>query len=269
MHPEEPAVAGAAERLASKFGEAPRVAMVLGSGLGPVADQLVDFVDAPFEDLGLPGSTVPGHAGKIRVGTFGGERVAVVRGRVHLYEGLGANTVVRYVRALHRWGVQNLLLTCSVGGIAAGLEPGSLVLVNDHINMQHDNPLVGPAFGTRFPDLGSAYDPQMRYALTEEARSQGIPLPNGVLACMQGPAYETPAEVKMLDHVGADVVGMSTVPEVLAAAAIGLRAAVVAVVSNRAAGLTDSVLTHDEVTETAAVVSVRLAALIEGALGEF
>lgn len=266
MHPEEPAVAGAAERLQASFGEAPRVALVLGSGLGPVADRLADYSDETYESLGLPGSTVAGHAGKLRVGTLASERVAVVRGRVHLYEGLGANVVVRYVRALHRWGVERLLLTCSVGGIREGLEPGAMLLVNDHINLQHDNPLVGPAFGTRFPDLGSAYDPRMRLALIEAAEKHGIPLPTGVLACMNGPAYETPAEVRMLAAMGADVVGMSTVPEVLAAAAIGLRTAVVAVVSNRAAGLTDAVLTHDEVTENAGQVSVRLSALLEDAL---
>ncbi len=269
MHPEEPAVARAAERLAAAFGTAPRVALVLGSGLGPVADRVRDPRDVPFQELGLPVGKVPGHAGKMRVGALGGERVAVVRGRVHLYEGLGAHAVVRYVRALHRWGVQRLFLTCSAGGIASGLEPGSMVLVTDHINLQHDNPLVGPAFGTRFPDLGAAYDPGMRLALSEAAREVGIALPTGVYAAMHGPAYETPAEVRMLRHVGADVVGMSTVPEVLAAAALGLRTAVIAVVSNRAAGLTDEVLSHDEVTETAAVVADRLGDLLEGAIRAF
>lgn len=269
MHPEEPAVAGAAARLEEAFGDAPRVAMVLGSGLGPVSDRVQDYQEADFEALGLPGSTVPGHAGAVRVGRFGTERVAMIRGRVHLYEGLGANVVVRYVRALHRWGVERLLLTCSVGGIREGLEPGTCVLVSDHLNLQNDNPLTGPAFGTRFPDLGRAYNPAMRTALLEAARNQRLPLPQGVLAATSGPSYETPAEVRMYRTCGADIVGMSTVPEVIAAAAIGLDTAVVAVVSNRAAGLTDQELTHDEVTETAALVAVRLADLFEEAIRAF
>lgn len=269
MHPEEPAVAGAAERLAATLGEAPRVALVLGSGLGPVADRVKVEAEAGFEELGLPGSSVPGHAGRVRVGTLGTERVAVLRGRVHLYEGHGAATVVRYVRALHRWGVERLLLTCSVGGIADPLEPGSLVVVHDHINLQHDNPLIGPAFGTRFPDLGSAYDAHMRSVLHEVAEGQGTVISPGILACMSGPAYETPAEVRMLRTMGADIVGMSTVPEVLAAAGIGLRTAVLAVVSNRAAGLTDQALTHDEVTETAALVAEKLGDLLQESVGAF
>ncbi len=269
MHPEEPAVAGAAARLTEAFGAAPRVAMVLGSGLGPVADRVKASTDVDFESLGLPGSTVPGHAGAVRVGLLGAERVAIVRGRVHLYEGLGANVVVRYVRALHRWGVERLVLTCSVGGIASGLEPGTCVLVTDHINMQRDNPLTGPAYGTRFPDLGKAYDPSMRATLLEIAARQGLPLPQGVLCAAPGPAYETPAEVRMYRTLGADVVGMSTVPEVVAAAAIGFPTAVIAVVSNRAAGLTDQALTHDEVTETAALVAVRLGDLLEEAASAF
>ena len=268
MHPEAPFVAHAAERLAAVFGPAPHTAVVLGSGLGPVADRLEDPVEASVGDLGLPGSTVPGHDGRIRVGTLGGLRMAVAQGRIHLYEGHDPNVVVRMVRAFHEWGARHLVLTCSVGGIASGLEPGTMVLVSDHINLQPTNPLMGPAYGTRFPDLVRAYDPAMRRALQDVAQGHGWLLPSGVLAAMPGPAYETPAEVRMLRHMGADVVGMSTVPEVLAAAALGLRTAVVAVVSNRAAGLSDQPLTHDEVTETAELVADRLATLLkEGARG--
>lgn len=267
IHPEEPAVAEAARRLQATFGRAPRVAVVLGSGLGPVADRLTNPVDAPYGDLGLPQSGVVGHAGVLRVGGLGGVQVAVLRGRVHLYEGLGAPTVVRYVRALHRWGVTRLVLTCSVGGIAHGMDPGTLVAVSDHLNFQHVNPLTGPAFATRFPDLGEAYDGGMRRVFAEAAEKLKIRLPEGVLAATPGPAYETPAEVRMLRAVGADLVGMSTVPEVMAAAELGLRCAVIAVVSNRAAGLTDQALTHTEVTENAGLVAVGLGDLLEEAIG--
>jgi inosine/guanosine/xanthosine phosphorylase family protein len=262
MHPEEPAVAGAAQRLAARFGAAPRVAVVLGSGLGPVADRLEQASEAPFQELGLPESAVAGHAGRVRVGTLSDTSMAVVQGRLHLYEGHHAGVVVRLVRALHRWGVQHLVLTCSVGGITEGLDPGTTVLIEDHLNFQHSNPLIGPAFGTRFPDLGQAYDPEMCAALKRAAAGLGQRLPTGVLAAMPGPTYETPAEVRMLRTLGADVVGMSTVPEVMAAAEVGLRTAVVAVVSNRAAGLGGGPLTHDEVTENAVQVADRLGDLL-------
>ena len=269
MHPEAPLVARAAERLETTFGPAPDVAVVLGSGLGPVAERLDGAKQASFDDLGLPGSTVPGHAGRIRVGRMGAVSMAVAQGRLHLYEGHDPNVVVRLVRAFHSWGVGHLVLTCSVGGITAGLDPGTLVLVSDHINMQTTNPLTGPAFGARFPDLGRAYDPVMRRALQDVAAARGWRLPSGVLAAMPGPAYETPAEIRMLGMLGADVVGMSTVPEVLAAAALGLRTAVVAVVTNHAAGLSDQTLTHEEVTENALLVADRLATLLSEGAGGF
>ena len=269
MHPEEPAVAGAAERLEARFGAPPQVAVVLGSGLGPVADRLSSRSEAPFQELGLPESTVSGHAGRVRVGSLDGTKVAVVQGRLHMYEGLQPAVVVRLVRALHRWGVRNLVLTCSVGGITEGLDPGTTVLIEDHLNLQHINPLVGPAFGARFPDLSCAYDPGMGEVLQSAARHQDVRLATGVLAAMPGPAYETPAEVRMLRILGADVVGMSTVPEVLAAAELGLPTAVVAVVSNRAAGLGGGPLSHEEVTANAVLVADRLANLLSEAVRGF
>jgi len=269
MHPEEPAVAGAAQRLRDAFGDAPRVAVVLGSGLGPVADRLTDSLDVAFDALGLPSSGVQGHAGWVRVGSLEGSRVAVVRGRVHLYEGHGMGPVVRTVRALHRWGVERLLLTCSVGGITEGLNPGAMVLVTDHINLQGTNPLIGLGFGDVFPDMSTPYDPGLRAVLAAEARRLGLDLPEGVLLAMAGPAYETPAEVRMCRTLGADVVGMSTVPEVLAAVALGLPTAAIACVSNRAAGLGNEPLSHDEVIENAQTTALRLGRLLEAAIHAF
>ncbi len=268
-HPEDGPVGEAADRLAARFGAAPATAIVLGSGLGPVVDRVLDPVVAPFPELGLPGSTVPGHAGRVVVGRLQRHRVALLSGRVHLYEGHPPPVLVRGVRALAKWGVKRLILTCSVGGITDGLEPGTLVLVTDHLNFQGANPLTGPAYGVRFPDLSGAHDAAIRSVLRASGARAGLSLRDGVLAAMPGPAYETPAEIRMLRTLGADIVGMSTVPEVVAAAEIGLPCAVLAVVSNRAAGLTGNPLTHEEVTAAAQIAAHGLAATLEGALDVF
>ncbi len=267
MHPETEPVAAVVEQLKAKFGPPPRVAMVLGSGLGVLESRLEVEAQCPTADLGLPRSTVPGHAGRMMVGRLGSERVLFLSGRVHLYEGYPAATIVRYVRALHAWGVERLLLTCSAGGISEGMEPGTLVRLTDHINLQHENPLVGPPWGDlRFPDMTHPYDPSMGEALEAAAREVGVELARGVYVAVTGPAYETPAEIRFFGSVGADLVGMSTVPEILAARQVGLRAAALAVVSNRAAGLASSPLSHDEVTETANQVGRQLADLLEVAV---
>jgi inosine/guanosine/xanthosine phosphorylase family protein len=267
-HPEEAPVGEAAARLQEYFGPAPGTAIVLGSGLGPVVDRLVIEREAEFSEMGLPASTVPGHAGKVVVGKLGDARVLVFSGRVHLYEGHPPGHIVRAVRAAAKWGVKRLFLTCSVGGITEGLDPGSMVLVTDHMNFQRANPLTGPAYGTRFPDVTAAYDPTMRAVLRRTAERVGLKLTDGILAAMPGPAYETPAEVRMLRTLGADIVGMSTVPEVLAAAEIGLPTAVIAVVSNRAAGLSGGPLTHTEVTESAHLSAKKLAIALEEVIRE-
>lgn len=270
MHPEETPVKTVSERLAAAFGAAPPTAIVLGSGLGPVVERLKITAEAPFPELGLPQSTVQGHAGRVIRGTLGGAEVVVLSGRVHMYEGLSAQEVVRAVRSLHRWGVRRLLLTCSAGGIAVGLEPGALVAISDHINLQGDNPLRGELWGdVRFPDLTLAHHPKMREILREAAKAVGVPLSEGVYAAMMGPAYETPAEIRMLRAVGADMVGMSTVPEILAAAQVGMPAAAIAVVSNRAAGLSTSPLTHEEVMDIAGRAATGLADMLEVACARF
>lgn len=269
MHPERSIVGAIAERLTQQLGPPPSVAVVLGSGLGALTERARIQAGARYEDVGLPGSTVPGHAGRILRGELGGAEVALLSGRAHLYEGHEPCVVARGVRALHAWGVQRLVLTGSVGGITPGLEPGALVLLSDHINLQQGNPLAGPAYGERFPDLGRAYDPEMRRMLRRAAERLGIPLQEGIYAAMPGPAYETPAEIRFLRLIGADVVGMSTVPEVLAAAEVGLPTAAISVVTNYAAGLTDRPLVHEEVTEIAGPAALRLADLLEEALPAF
>lgn len=271
MHPEEGPVAHAAEQLAQTFGEAPPTAIVLGSGLGALVSRLGGAREAGFSDLGLPVSSVHGHKGTVIRGRLGASEVALISGRVHLYEGWTANEVVRYVRALHAWGVKRLVLTCSAGAITYGIEPGALVAISDHVNYQRDNPLIGPSWpgGTRFPDLSEAYSPRMRAILRETASGLAVPWREGVYGAMTGPSYETPAEIRALRSVGCDLVGMSTVAEMIAAAHIGFEAAAIAVVSNRAAGLASEPLTHDEVMDIAGRAAKQLGDLFEVALARF
>ena len=266
MHPEEGAVADAAARLTQHLGSAPPTALVLGSGLGGFLEGLSDVQRIDSAQVGLPQPAVAGHAGLVARGALAGREVAVFAGRVHLYEGGSAAEVVRYVRVAHRWGIERLILTNSVGGITDGFDPGHLVVITDHLNLQGTNPLAGPAFATRFPDLGSAYDPELRGHLAAAGEAAGATVHHGVLAAMLGPSYETPAEIRMLAALGADVVGMSTVPEVLAAAELGLPCAALSMVSNRAAGLSETALSHAEVTETAARGASILAATLTGAI---
>ena len=270
MHPEQPHVNAAAKSLEKQFGPAPGTALVLGSGLGPVIDELAGPREVSVGEIGLPVSTVAGHAGRVVCGSLAGAEVVVLSGRVHLYEGYSANEVVRNVRAFAQWGVRRILFTCSVGGITEGLNPGCLVAVTDHLNFQMDHPLRGASFtDNRFPDLTNAYHSRMREFLHQAARSVNVPLYTGVLAAMNGPSYESPAEIRMLRTVGADIVGMSTVPEMIAAAQLGLPAATLALVSNRAAGLSNSPLTHEEVTEMAGQTASSVQALLRVALPLF
>ena len=268
MSVERTSIDAAAEALQRRFGPAPPLAVVLGSGLGPVTDRLLGRETAAFQEVGLPPTGVAGHSGAVHVGEIGGARAAILAGRIHMYEGHAPSMVARAVRALHRWGVERLLLTCSVGGLRPDLRAGRLVLISDHINFQNANPLAGPAYGTRFPDMTASYDPAMRVTLASRASELGIDLDEGVLASMPGPAYETPAEVRMLRMLGADVVSMSTAPEVMAARELSLPVAAIAVVANPGAGLHDRPLTHSEVTEAAAHAAVALGTLIAACAAE-
>jgi purine-nucleoside phosphorylase len=269
MHAETAPVNEVVDALRARFGEAPPTALVLGSGLGGLVGTMRDTTHVAYSTLGLPGSSVVGHASELVVGLLGGSRCAVLAGRVHLYEGRSPAEVVRYVRVLHQWGVQRLVITNSVGGITPGFDPGLLVVVTDHVNFQGRNPLYGEAFGVRFPDLSRAYDPGLRAHLHAAAAATGIQVQEGVLAAMLGPSYETPAEIRMLARLGVDIVGMSTVPEVIAAAEVGLRCAVVSLVSNHAAGISLQPLTHEEVTAAARDAGTRFAALLTEAVRRF
>jgi len=248
----------------------PEAAVVLGSGLGAFAARLADPVVIPYGEIPeFPVSRVVGHAGRLVIGRLaaarGGVAVAALQGRVHGYEGWSAADVAFGVRVVALLGARVLAVTNASGGIAPELAPGDLVRITDHLNLAGANPLTGPndeRLGPRFPDLTTAYDPALGARLDEAASALGIALRRGVYACVPGPSYETPAEIRMLRAMGADLVGMSTVPEVIAARHMGVRVAGVSLVANRAAGLSGTPLTHEEVAAVAAREGERLAALL-------
>ena len=248
----------------------PRVGVVLGSGLGGFASCLTDRLEIPYETIPhWPVSTAEGHAGRLVLGRLGELPVAVMAGRVHLYEGYRPDQVVFGVRVLGRLGARALVLTNAAGGINPAFQRGLLVLISDHINLQGANPLVGPneeSLGPRFPDMTEAYSVRLRQIARETAAELGIPVAEGVYAAMLGPSYETPAEIRFLRIIGADLVGMSTVPEVIAARHMGLSVLAISCVTNMAAGLAPGPLSHREVLETGEIVRDRLSRLLEALL---
>lgn len=254
----------------------PAAGLVLGSGLGGFADRLRRAVAIPYEEIpSFPISRVPGHAGRLVLGDLevGGASVpvAAMQGRVHGYEGWKAEDVAFGARVLAGLGVRLLVLTNAAGGVNPAYGPGDLVRIVDHLNLSGENPLAGEnddRLGPRFPDLSDAYDPRLGLLLDSVAARLGLTLRHGVYACMPGPSYETPAEVRMLRLLGADLVGMSTVPEVIAARHMGVPVVGISVVTNHAAGLSRRPLSHTEVAETAESVKGRLSALVEGFLPE-
>jgi purine-nucleoside phosphorylase len=248
--PEPFDAAQAAERLAAALPRAPETLLVLGSGLSGLADVLADPTVVPFSDLpGFPTVGVAGHAGRYVCGLLEGRRVLVQAGRFHLYEGHARAIVAGTVRVARRLGVRTLLLTNAAGGIDPRLEPGSLMLIDDHLDLTFGRPLAGAveAGEERFPDMGAPYAPELQALAERAALGLGIPLARGVYAAVAGPAYETPAEVRALARCGAHAVGMSTVPEVIVARAAGMRCLALSLITNRAAGLGGAVLAHDEV----------------------
>lgn len=251
------ASADAAEYLRERLARAPEVLVVLGSGLGGLADAVENGVSIPFEDIpGFPASGVAGHPGRYVAGSLEGRAVLVQAGRFHLYEGHAPELVAMPVRVAADLGVETVILSNASGGVNPRLVPGALMVIEDHLNLMGRNPLVGvPAPDeVRFPDMSAAYDRELRRHAEEVARNLGLSLESGVYAGVLGPSYETPAEVRMLARLGADAVGMSTVPEVIAARALGLRVAGVSCISNPAAGLSAVPLSHDDVLETTARV---------------
>jgi len=245
-------VARAAETVLERLGSAPDVVIVLGSGLGGLVDQVEVHAEIPFDDVpGLPAAGVPGHAGRYVHGTLGGRAVLMQAGRFHVYEGHPLDVVAAPVRIARALGVETLLLTNAAGGIAESLEPGAIMLIEDHLNLMARNPLMGPvaAGELRFPDMTTAYDPALRARAIEVADDLGIPLARGVYAAMTGPSFETPAEIRMLSRLGADAVGMSTVPEVVTARAGGMRCLAFSLITNLAAGRSGTPLSHEDVME--------------------
>ena len=243
----------AREYVSSRISRLPDVGVVLGSGLGGFVDVLDNLVRIPFPEIpNMPSSTVVGHPGNLCVGEVGGVQVACLQGRVHLYEGVELDEVVFGVRLLADLGCHTVLLTNAAGGIRPRFIPGDLMLITDHINLSGCNPLVGPnERGPRFPDLTRAYDPELCEAARSAAKELGVELREGVYAAMLGPSYETPAEVRMLGAVGADAVGMSTVPEVIALRHWGIRVGAISCITNLAAGISSTTLDHSEVEATA------------------
>ena len=249
----------------------PSVGVVLGSGLGAFADELTERTDIPYGDIpGWPGSTAVGHAGKLTVGKLGSLTVAVMAGRAHLYEGYSPAQVTYGVRVLGSIGVRSMVFTNAAGGINLQLERGGLVLISDHINLQGSNPLAGPnddSLGPRFPDMSEAYWRDYRETAKLVAAELCIPMPEGVYAAMLGPSYETPAEIRYLRAIGADVVGMSTVPEVIVAHHMGIKVLGISCVTNMAAGIIpQQKINHEEVLETGAMVRDTLVRFLKALL---
>lgn len=244
----------------------PGTALILGSGLSPLADSAEEMLRIPYGQIPhFPPSSVAGHAGELVVARIGESPVLFMRGRVHYYEGVSLADATLPIRVLRRLGVVNLIVTNASGAISAHLDPGDIVAINDHINMMGANPLIGyrpVGDEARFIDLTRSYPEELRAIAHEEAAGIGLDLKDGIYAAMSGPSYETPAEIRMLALVGADLIGMSTVPEVIVATQVGLKNLVLSCVSNRAAGTGNEPLTHDEVIETTARVAEAFSELI-------
>ncbi len=254
--------------LRERVGDAPDVAIVLGSGLGDFASTLTDATVIPYGEIPeWPSSAVVGHAGTLVVGTHAsGARVAALSGRAHLYEGHHVSRAVFGVRVMVRWGVSRIVLTNAAGGINRALSQGALMLITDHINMLGINPLVGPnvdALGPRFPDMTYVYDRHQQALALDAAAAVGVPLHSGIYVATLGPSYETPAEIRAFRTLGADAVGMSTVPEAIAARHMGARVTGISCITNPAAGVVDAPLDHHEVMETAARVRGQFIALLD------
>ncbi|HUG40044.1 MAG TPA: purine-nucleoside phosphorylase [Longimicrobiales bacterium] len=262
---------GAADHLARRIGIQPEVALVLGSGLGGLADAVEDAVRIPYGEIpGFTASTVVGHAGRLVAGRMEGRSVLAFQGRHHAYEGHPAAALALPVRTAGALGARVLIATCAAGGVNAEFAAGDLMLFEDHLNLMGQNPLVGPVLPgeERFPDMTRAYDPALRDLAESVADREGIAVTKGVYAALLGPSYETPAEVRMLARLGADAVGMSTVPEVIAARANGMRVLGIALITNPAAGISGLPLSHEEVVAAAAEAAERFQRLVRGVLRE-
>ena len=260
----------AAKYILSKTKLRPKIALVLGSGLGAFAGELSGATKVPYQKIpGFPHSTAVGHAGRLVIGKVGSIAVAAMQGRVHAYEGYSVREVVFPMRVLGRFGIRSAILTNAAGGIDLNYTQGALVVIRDHINLQGTNPLIGPnddRFGPRFPDMSQAYAKPFREIALTEAKRLGIELQEGVYAALSGPSYETPAEIRFLRTIGADLVGMSTVPETIVARHMGIRVLGISCVTNMAAGILDQPINHAEVMETGERVKTQFIALLRAVI---
>jgi purine-nucleoside phosphorylase len=260
----------AAQLILSRTRLRPKIGLVLGSGLGAFADLLTDGARVPYAEIpSFPQSTATGHAGRMVVGNAGSVSVAAMQGRVHLYEGYSAQEITFPIRVFARMGIRTVILTNAAGGIDRNYSQGALVLIRDHINLQGTNPLVGSnddRFGQRFPDMTHAYAKEYREMARAEGTKLNISLHEGVYAALLGPSYETPAEIEYLRRIGADLVGMSTVAEVIAARHMGIKVLAISCVTNMAAGILDQPLSHAEVMETGERVKSTFEALLRAVL---
>lgn len=251
-----------------KLEEKPTIGLVLGSGLGVLADEIENPVIIPYNEIpGFTVSTVVGHKGQLVIGKLQGKQVVAMQGRFHFYEGHGLDAVVFPIRVMKLLGVETIIVTNAAGGINENYDPGNLMLISDHINMTFRNPLIGPnddEMGARFPDMSEAYSKELRQIAKKVASEQGIELQEGVYVGLLGPSYETPAEIRMLRILGGDAVGMSTVPEVIVARHMGVKVLGISCISNMAAGILEQPLSHDEVMETTEKVKTQYLALVNG-----
>ncbi|TCP69915.1 purine-nucleoside phosphorylase [Baia soyae] len=260
----------ATEWIQSKIQVQPKIGLILGSGLGVLAGEVENPVKLPYNDIPhFPQSTVEGHAGELVVGMLEDQPVLVMAGRFHLYEGHPLTSVTFPIRVMKALGVDTIIVTNAAGGVNTSYEPGDLMLIKDHINMTFQNPLIGPndpEQGVRFPDMSTAYDPELREMARKVATEQGVKFQEGVYIGLLGPTYETPAEIRMCRFLGGDAIGMSTVPEVIVARHAGIRCLGISCISNMAAGILEQPLSHDEVMETTELVRSQFINLVKGIL---
>ncbi|WP_191555980.1 purine-nucleoside phosphorylase [Metabacillus idriensis] len=256
-----------AQYMKEKVKDLPEIGLILGSGLGVLADEIENAVKIPYEEIpNFPVSTVEGHAGQLVFGTLKGANVVAMQGRFHFYEGYDMKKVTFPVRVLKEMGVKTIIVTNAAGGVNESFEPGDLMIISDHINNMGTSPLIGPNdsdLGVRFPDMSQAYSRELRTLAKNAASELGIKVQEGVYVGNTGPAYETPAEVRLARVIGGDAVGMSTVPEVIVANHAGMKVLGISCISNMAAGILDQPLSHDEVMETTEKVKANFLNLVK------
>jgi len=261
----------AARVIRSRTTETPRVAIVLGSGLGGFADDFEDAVRIPYEDIpGFALSTAQGHAGQLVVGKVDHVPLLAMQGRVHYYEGYSLEQVTFPIRTFKLLGIKTLILTNASGGVNVQLTQGALMVLSDHLNLMGDNPLRGPndpRFGPRFPDMTAVYSPELQEIVIEEARALGIEIRRGIYAALSGPSYETPAEIHLMRNLDADAVGMSTVPEAIVARQMDIEVLGISCITNMAAGISDEPINHEEVMATGDRVRTTFTQLLRGVVG--